>query len=505
MINSNRVLLESCHGLDTAQCRIVEGIHAELKPLIEASLSADQIKNIFGAVEKSATDAGGNRTMLGQGKDVLDKANDIIDNIGKWLQDTTPVKAFDQKFEQLKNKINTSFPDSKILDGISKLGIYAKENPGKTAAIVGVLTAIASLAGGPVGGAIAGQVLRGAVELLKGEKLSTAIGKGIKTAAFGYLSGKAFEMLGEFAEGMRIKSIPFEDGLEKINYGASKVITSPGMEWTREIQGVNIVVDPEMASAVRAATNMLRMGGDAANEGFDQLSEVAKIITSKEYRSEMAAISQAAAEAAQNNDSLLQFLKVAKTGLQAASQGAVAAAGVASGSDKASAAPAKESKNNKNRPLSEGQIYLVFKRITESQINEGPLDAIKGFASKAVDKAKTVGTNLTTKVTADKLNSAWQKAGSPTDSNELADFLYKQKINPEIIKGVYSSMKLPAPGSAGTETPAVDIEAVKAMVTKLPADRKARLLKYLQKNSGTAAPSTPNRDAGDGRIEPTMA
>ena len=434
MINSNRVLLESCHGLDTAQCRIVEGIHAELKPLIEASLSTDQIKNIFGAVEKSATDAGGNRTMLGQGKDVLDKANDIIDNIGKWLQDTTPVKAFDQKFEQLKNKINTSFPDSKILDGISKLGIYAKENPGKTAAIVGVLTAIASLAGGPIGGAIAGQVLRGAVELLKGEKLSTAIGKGIKTAALGYLSGKAFEMLGKFAEGMRIKSIPFgpeNAGYEQVSFGATKTLTGPGTEWTRSIQGVDIIVDPEMASAVRSAQNMLRMGGDAASEGFDQLASVAKIINSAEYKNEIINTLEISRQELLKNDSLLTFIKTAKEGLQATSQGAVAAAGVAGGSDKASAAPAKESKNNKNRPLSEGQIYLVFKRITESQINEGPMDAIKGFASKAVAKAKTVGTNLTTKVTADKLNSAWQKAGSPTDSNELADFLYKQKIDEE--------------------------------------------------------------------------
>jgi hypothetical protein len=374
---------------------------------------------------------------------------------------------------------------------------------------VGVLTAIASLAGGPVGGAIAGQVLRGAVELLKGEKLSTAIGKGIKTAAFGYLSGKAFEMLGEFAEGIRLKSIPFgpEDaGLERISFGGSKTLTAPGMEWTQQVSGVDVLVDKEMASALRSAQNMLRMGGDAASEGFDQMSEVAKIIRSSDYTAEMQSAVDGAWKIAQNNDSLLNFIKAAKTGLQAASQGAVAAAGVSGGSNKAGAAPAKESKNNKNRPLSEGQVYLVFKRITESQINEGPMDAIKGFANKAVDKAKTVGTNLTTKVTADKLNSAWQKAGSPTDSNELADFLYKQKINPEIIKGVYSSMKLPAPGSAGTESPAVDIESVKKMIAALPTDRKVRLLKSLEKGgtSKSAAPVAPAKDPLS-QPDPTIA
>jgi len=49
MANSNRILLESCHDLDAKQREIVEGIHREFRPLIEASLTADQIKNIFGA------------------------------------------------------------------------------------------------------------------------------------------------------------------------------------------------------------------------------------------------------------------------------------------------------------------------------------------------------------------------------------------------------------------------------------------------------------------------
>ena len=201
MNNSNKILLESCHDLDQEQRVVVEGIYNELLPLIEASLSPDQIKSIFGAVEKSATAAGGNRTMLGKGVDVGKKANEIINNLGKRLQNTTPVKAFDQKFDDLKRKINTKFPDSKILDAVSNMGIWAQENPGKTAAIIGVLTAIASLAGGPIGGAIAGQVLRGSVELLKGEKLSTAIGKGVKTAAYGFIAGKTFELLGDAISG----------------------------------------------------------------------------------------------------------------------------------------------------------------------------------------------------------------------------------------------------------------------------------------------------------------
>lgn len=489
MVSARRILKESCNGLTTDQRIIVEDIYNQFRPLIEASLSQDQIGQLFTNIEQAQTAAGSNRTMVGKGKDVAAKANELINSLGAKLQNTGPVKNFDAKFEKLKNDINKKFPDSKILDAISNIGIWAENNPGKTAAIVGVLTAVASLAGGPIGGAIAGQVLRGSVELLKGEKLSTAIGKGVKTAAFGFITGKAFEMLGDFAEGMRIKSIPFgpEDaGLEQISYGASKTLSSPGMEWTRSIEGVNIVVDPDMASAIRSANTLLRMGGEAASEGFDQLSNVADIIRSQEYRQEMAALYNGAFEATKNNDSLLTFISAAKEGLQAIGQGAVAAAGVASDNkDK------KENVNRTGKRLSEGQVYLIFKNIclrnnhllSEGKLREAPMDAVKNFAGKAVGKLKQAGKNLTTKVTADKLNSAWQKAGAPTDSEEIKSFLTQQGIAPEVTDSVYNTLKI----NAAPETAAPTIDQIKQMIAVLPTERKIRLLKYLSKQPATTS------------------
>jgi len=458
MSDSKKILVESCQGLDHDQKRIVEGIYNELRPLIEASLTAQQIQGVFGAVEKAATDAGGNRTLLGKAVDVPKKANEIINNVGKWLQDTTPVKMADQKFEQLKSKIGAKFPElDKQLTGF---GTWMKENPGKSAAVIGVLTALASLAGGPVGGAIAGQVLRGAAELIKGEKLSTAMGKGIKTAVFGYLSGKAFELLGDVAQSMRISSLPFGPetaGFEQVTFSATKTLRAPGMEWVQGIEGVDIIVDPEMASAVRSAQSLLRMGGDAALEGFDQLQNVAEIIKSKEYRDNIVNTLEIARQDLLKNDSLLNWIKAAKEGLQAISQGAVAAATGSSSKDK------KESVYLQTRPLSEGQVYLVFDKL--QRLDEGPMDWIKKKAG-----------NITTKITADKLNSAWQKAGAPTDSDALADFLTKQGIDSEMVKSVYTTMKLPAPGTGKNQA---DFETVKQMVIKLPVDRKARLLKSL--------------------------
>ena len=481
MANSNRILLESCHDLDAKQREIVEGIHREFRPLIEASLTADQIKNIFGAIEKSATDAGGNRTMLGQGVDVAKKANEIVDNIGKWLQDTTPVKAFDQKFDQLKNKINTKFPDSKILDGISQIGLWAKENPGKTAAIVGVLTAIASLAGGPVGGAIAGQVLRGAVELLKGEKLSTAIGKGIKTAAYGFIAGKTFELLGDAIKGgaQVVKDNLFPNALRlNMNQVFDEVGGELGTRWANfEIKG--LVGRPE---DINTAGKLFREAGQYWKAGdYEQSAAtwksleglIADTFNDKQYIAQIASdqasrtmISQAA-----------QAAQEATKYLGAAAQGAVAGAGVKGSLDK------KESIEQHNRPLSEGQVYLVFKRITESQLNDGPMDAIKGLAGKVMNKARTVGTNLTTKITADKLNSAWQKAGAPTDSEELKKFLTSQGVDTAAIDTVYKSMKI----ASGNAQAATSLYAqVKTDLEKLDKKGKQRLTAYLQKQLGTS-------------------
>ena len=148
------------------------------------------------------------------------------------------------------------------------------------------------------------------------------------------------------------------------------------------------------------------------------------------------------------------------------------------------------------KKLSEGQVYLVFNKIVtqnnyllvEGRLVEGPMDWIK-------TKAK----NLTTKVTADKLNSAWQKAGSPTDSEELKKFLTDQGVAAEVVDKVYTTLKLPAAGAAdpvGADPAAASAldpkqaETLYAKVKKeiLTLDKKSQkqMAAYLQKQLGTA-------------------
>ena len=478
--NHRQILRESCDGLTRDQKRIVEGIYNEFVPLIEATLTADQIKQVFGELEKQSVAGGANRTIAGAGVDVAKKANEVINNVGKWLQNTAPVKMMDEKFEKLKNDINKKFPDSKLLDGISELGIWMKENPGKSAAIIGVLTALASLAGGPVGGAIAGQVLRGAAELIKGEKLSTAIGKGIKTAAFGYLSGKAFEMLGDFAKTMAIKRIPFgpaDAGFEEVTFGATKTMSGFGTEFTQNLSGVDIIVDPEMASTVNSAMNLIKMGGEEAVQGFDQLAAAADIISSQDYKDMIVSTLEITRQELIKNDSLTQFISATKDILQAGSQGAVAAS---TGTEK------KESYYVQTRPLSEGQVYMIIDRVlTEA----GFMDKIKAGAGKtlgAVAKgAGWLGKQATEKVTSAKLLASWKLAGSPTDSEEFKQFLLNYGgIEAPTVDKVFTDLKI---ATAPAAEPATGGYAeIKKTIMQLNTKDRKRMIAYLTKQIGTA-------------------
>lgn len=443
---------------------IVENIYREFTPLIEASLTADQIKSLFGQIEQGSNAAGDNRTMLGKGADLAKKVDDIVNNVGKWLQNTTPVQAFDQKFEKLKNDINKKFPDSKVLDFISELGMAAERNPGATAAIIGVLTAIAGLAGGPIGGAIAGQALRGAVELLKGEKLSTAIGKGIKTAAYGFIAGKTFELIGDvLSGGIKMARDTLVPGAVRANF--TKIfdeVGGPLGSRFAKFELKDLVGNPE---DVRPITALANQAADAWAEGNYELSRTlwaqvqdgVEVLYTPEYVAQLAA-DQATREMISGGATAVKGLA---DFMGAAAQGAIAAGTGGSKDQK------KESVYRQTRPLSEGQVYLLFREL--ERLDEGPMDflkkagkaavgAVKGAAGAVADKVGTAAKNMTTKVTADKLTKAWTKAGSPTDSDELYSFLTDQGVNKDVVTTAYQAMKIAPPKDSGASSPAQDFE-----------------------------------------------
>ena len=155
--------------------------------IVEANLNPQQISQLFTDVEKGATAAGGNRTVLGKGTDAVTFVNTKMKELGQAVKKTGPVANADAKFAELKAKIGAK--DGKVVQAIQGVSDWAKANPGKATIAVSILTVAAGMAGGPLGGAIGGFLMRATKDLLQGKDLSSAVGSSLKTAAVGALVG----------------------------------------------------------------------------------------------------------------------------------------------------------------------------------------------------------------------------------------------------------------------------------------------------------------------------
>jgi LysM repeat protein/ribosomal protein L12E/L44/L45/RPP1/RPP2 len=99
------------------------------------------------------------------------------------------------------------------------------------------------------------------------------------------------------------------------------------------------------------------------------------------------------------------------------------------------------------KKISEGQVYIMMRKISACNnqllaegylVVEGPMDMLKKAGSFLKNKAQ----NLTQRVTADKLTSAWKDNGSPMDSVDIANFLRAQGVNDKVIDSVYKQMNI---------------------------------------------------------------
>ena len=92
------------------------------------------------------------------------------------------------------------------------------------------------------------------------------------------------------------------------------------------------------------------------------------------------------------------------------------------------------------------------------------------IAQKAVQAVKTAGTNLTTKVTADKLKKAWEAEGGNTDSEAVKIFLKQQGVDSAVIDSPMKAVGAPSTGADPTAADAAKgAEAGAAGASKVPA------------------------------------
>ena len=135
--------------------------------------------------------------------------------------------------------------------------------------------------------------------------------------------------------------------------------------------------------------------------------------------------------------------------------------------------------------LSEDQIAKLFIACAYRQnLMEAPggmLSNLKKQVGKGVtalgQKARQVGTNITTKVTADKLMKAWNKAGKPTDSVQIAQWLTTQGVDGAVMQQAFQTagIKMPDLKKIATDDP---VMALAQKINSNPATKK-QVLAYL--------------------------
>ena len=409
--------------------------------IVEAQLTPDQISQLFTSVEQGATAAGSNRTMVGKGKDAASFINKKIDELGAQLKKAGPVKNADAKFNQLKDKIGAT--DSKVAKAIQGVSDWAKENPGKASIAVAVLTTAAAMSGGPMGGAVVGFVARATKDLLQGADLSTAVGKAAKTGIIGAFAGLGLEKIGDMlGDALVWGKDKIDPALMRFKWSLASDSYN-GMGATAWVSGT-----PEDIKPIKAIWDQAT--GALESKNYAEFEDTwAKLGTALDEMPNPWPFEVREARAAWDYNTQA-FRKVMD--------------GVAAGVQAAAQASDDKKESTQFNPI---QIETIIEWCDQSpavMLTEGPLDSIKKGAATAGGaikkgaaavgaKAAKVGKNMTTKVTADKLNSAWKKAGSPTDSDAVANILRQQGVDDKVLAPVYKQLGAKLPSAPGETQP----------------------------------------------------
>ncbi len=459
--NRNQYLYE---GLENAELRTVKLWESAGYAIREAALTPDQIQDLFTEIEKGATAGGNNRTMLGKGKDAAEAVNKAWEDLKTKIQDSGPIKAVDQKYDQAVAKIEAGLggPDNKINQVIQKYRQFAKEHPVAQGIIYSALIAAAGISGAGLGGAAVLGLLKMTDKLLQGEKFSSAAYSGGKTGAMAYGASK----IGDMIKGKPAGETPSADK----SWADKQYDKLAGQHQDAAANAAGSTARSIMNNATQSARDRI-MGaieaGDINPGDTMKMRELAEKV-----------VDQVGGSLSPNSHRIAVEKAVMMTLKSIADENGGVATSIGG--------KLVQSIERSGTRLSEGQVYMVINRVCAQQLDEGIWDSVKGAAGKAVDWAKTKGKNLTTTITADKLNSAWQKAGAPTDSEELKQFLTAQGVEAGVIDSVYNSLKISS-GAAKEEPAAQSMYAqIKKDVQTLDKKGRQRIMAYLQKQLGTA-------------------
>lgn len=207
IIKEHRVLTEA-----QARARLMEDpIYRQFRSIgryiTERKMTDSEILQVFADVEAGMTDkaTGANRTMVGRGKDTtMDFAGgvkDAYDSIINSIQSSAPVAAVDVAYNEATDALAklTGGEKGKVMQAIIAYRNLVKEYPKTAGFAKAALVAIAGLATGGAGLPIIAGLTYALDSAIKGDKLSSVLGKGVGAAALSYAGQAAYGAYGDQA------------------------------------------------------------------------------------------------------------------------------------------------------------------------------------------------------------------------------------------------------------------------------------------------------------------
>ena len=502
--------------------------------LLEVAMTPDQINQAFSAAEKGATDAGGNRTLIGKAADLPAQAKAAVQNLlspqakanfeAQLPKDGGgPVDGFEEKAKAAAAQIQ----DPKAKQSIMQLIKDGAKNP----IVQGlVLTAVGSIAAVVAGPAIAGlgmgalatattvgAVVGGLTGIARGVMQQQGLMNTLKQGAMGAGMGAAGAGIGQWAGSMAQAGMAALKQRQEPSHSPSiadqeKAGTLPK---NAEDQPAPAAA-PARTQSVQSRIMQQQMGDTQAKQGMMNDFAAKMGLPPGNHQ----ATFQGGVPVTIDGQPVPQNLYTPQqqTNIQGADYMRRAMAGQLTPAEQAAASapsPAGSTGNKFNfesrNPYVDKQLTLfewglnrqlgqprggvqlthagvqkIFElasiRIVTEAFSDLPgakppaggaapvaptaapaaatpapaaaaAPAKPGLLGKAANWLKTKGKNLTTKITADKLNSAWEKAGSNPDSEAVAQVMQSAGVAPEVVAGAFKQAGVPAPTGAAPAAP----------------------------------------------------
>jgi hypothetical protein len=468
------------------------------KVLTEAALTADQIQQLFTQVQQQATAGGGNKTAIGKGVDAAKTVAKAYAGLKELAQNSGPVKGFDAAFDKVAVQLKQyTGGDQGAMQYVEKYRNFATQYPVAQKVIYGALVmAVGVAAAGALGPA--GLVLKPAViglmrvtdKLLQGEKFSTAAIAGAETFAAGKIAQWAGQSIQNVMGGGTVApsidtgstSAPANNtvtGPATSQTTSTGAATSAATDATSAVQvGVTEIPielrrNENLSSAYKALINKIQATPDYNVRNLPNDIANRFGLTQRESTALSLSVQKA------GGGSMKGFLDAVKT---------------------ASATGESLEFNNNGSSVTESQVKTLFRNIEEgpmdtikqagaaiagSRVGQAVGGAVKSAAGAIGQKIATGAENLTTKVTANKLNRAWQTAGSPMDSVAIYKFLQQQGIDDAGLKTAFKSAGIAVPRIRTAANPVYN-DVMKQITGLSPTDQQ-KLVQYLKQDLAQVA------------------